>query len=102
MSHQDTQSITGMVLGSVLLADGRITCGMGLPIDRGAQYHYRTESLLKGYGKVWRVGLNEPKGLGVPVAEPTVALSVASPRPSASGLSTAIADAPAHETPEQR
>lgn len=39
---------------------------------------------------------------GIPVAEPTVALSASSPRPlTGSGLSATIADAPAHE-PEQR
>ena len=33
------------------------------------------------------------KGLGVPVAEPTVGLSATSPQPSASGLSTTIPNA---------
>lgn len=99
MSYANTQVITGQVKGSVLLKEGRLVCAMGLPIDGGAWYGYRTRSLTEGYGKVWRVGITEPKcDLGVPAEDSRRRTVPAGEAPSVH----LPPDALSHEDPEQR
>lgn len=99
MSYANTQVITGQVKGSILLKEGRLVCAMGLPIDGGAWYGYRTRSLTEGYGKVWRVGLAEPKcDLGVPAED-----SRRRPVPAGEAPSVHLPpDALTHEDPAER
>ena len=98
MSYANTQIITGQVKGSVLLKEGRLVCAMGLPIDQGAWYEYRTRSLTEGYGKVWKVGLTEPKGLGVPAEDSRRRTAPAGEAPSVH----LPPDALTHEDPAER